>query len=267
MIDPLGIWRGSPDTIWVLISVLRRTSLLTAEGTFLRTLPMPEVSWDDRWRVDQPDIVGPDGVALTLARYAPGTTTWDDGFPLLRFTLAQGEVLGEVARVERTAAVQIRWQGDVFATGSHPMPDPPIISNSPDDRLVRSPTEQRIEATALPTCGSLSSRRTPTPCGSDRSRPPSSRSLGRRPAPSGASGSARCSASPSSRVAWTLTRPGEPTASWYRSRRTGPGRGRPGEPRRAGPVPLERRPVTGKAGIGDRARGRARYVVRDTGGQ
>jgi hypothetical protein len=25
--------------------------------------------------------------------------------------------------------------------------------------------------------------------------------------------------------------------------------------------------VTGKAGIGDRARGRARYVVRDTGGQ
>ena len=53
-------------------------------------------------------------------------------FPILRFTLPEGEVLGEVARLERTAKVQIRWRGDVVATGAYPVPASPIISNSPD---------------------------------------------------------------------------------------------------------------------------------------
>lgn len=86
--------------------------------------------------MDQPDVVGSDGVALALARYAPGVDDWSDGFPIVRFRLPEGEVLGEVARVERTAAVQVRWQGDVVATGAHPMPDAPIVAYSPDGRFV-----------------------------------------------------------------------------------------------------------------------------------
>lgn len=133
---PLGLWRGSPDTIWVMDWMPRRLSLFTADGAFVRTVPMPDVSWAGHWRVDQPDVVGPDGVPLALARYAPGVDNWEDGFPILRFTLPEGEVLGEVARVERTAAVQIRWRGDVVATGAHPMPDAPIVAYSPDGRFV-----------------------------------------------------------------------------------------------------------------------------------
>lgn len=86
--------------------------------------------------MDQPDVVGSDGVALALARYAPGVDDWSDGFPIVRFRLPEGEVLGEVARVERTAAVQVRWQGDVVATGAHPLHGAPIVAYSPDGRSV-----------------------------------------------------------------------------------------------------------------------------------
>lgn len=135
-IGPLGFWHGSPDTVWVQDWVLRRISLFLADGAFVRTLPMPEVSWGERWSVNQLEATGPGWVALALGSYAPGTGTWDDGFPLLRFTLPQGEVLGEVARVERTGMVQIQWKGAVLATGAHPFPDSPIIGYSPDGRLV-----------------------------------------------------------------------------------------------------------------------------------
>lgn len=45
---PLGLWRGSPDTIWVMDWMPRRLSLFTADGAFVRTVPMPDVSWGDR---------------------------------------------------------------------------------------------------------------------------------------------------------------------------------------------------------------------------
>lgn len=47
-IGPLGLWRGSPDTIWVMAWMPRRLSLFTADGAFVRTVPMPDVSWGDR---------------------------------------------------------------------------------------------------------------------------------------------------------------------------------------------------------------------------
>lgn len=135
-IGPLGFWHGSPDTIWVQDWILRRISLFEADGRFLRTLIVPEVSWGDRWQAGSLGVVGPDDVALGLGRYPPEIDDWDDGFPLLRFTLPVGEVLGEVARVERTASVQIKWKGDLIATGAHPLPDFPIISYSSNGRLV-----------------------------------------------------------------------------------------------------------------------------------
>lgn len=142
-VGALGFWHGSSDTVWVQDWVLRRIALFERDGAFVRTVAVPDVNWGDRWSVEQIRAIGPDGVGLALGRYAPGVA-WDDGFPLLRFTLSSGEVLGEVARVERTATIQIQWENEVVASGAHPLPDAPIVSHSSDGRLV-SITERETD--------------------------------------------------------------------------------------------------------------------------
>jgi hypothetical protein len=131
----MGWWGASLDTVWVADLGLRRLSLFTAAGDFVTSYEMPFVQHEGVYSVNQPGTVLSDGSALALAAYTPIVTEWED-FPLLRYDLTQGRVLHELARLERTGTVMIRWQDRGLTTALHPLSDAPLVAFSQDGARV-----------------------------------------------------------------------------------------------------------------------------------
>lgn len=131
----MGNWAGAEDTVWVSDPFLRRVSLFTRDGRFSRSFAIPQVEHEDAFVIDQPAAFTTGGSALSLAKYRSGSTG-QTGIPLLRYDAVTGTVQDEIARVERTATVQIRWQGQSVASGAHPFPDAALIAYAPDGARV-----------------------------------------------------------------------------------------------------------------------------------
>jgi hypothetical protein len=122
----MGWWGSSMDTVWVADLGLRRLSLFTGTGELAATLEMPFVTHEGVYSINQPGAVLSDGSALAVAAYSPIVTEWRD-FPLLRYRLAEGTVVEELARLERTGSVLIRWQERSLTTALHPISDAPLV--------------------------------------------------------------------------------------------------------------------------------------------
>lgn len=126
----MGWWNGSSDTIWVSDEFAGTISLFDKTGTFLRSIRMEPVEWNDEWVVTQPRAIGPGGVGLGLAQYRPGAEAGGP-FPLVSFEVQTGGPIAQLASIPGTDRVQIWWQGETVATGAHPLPDTPIVAYSP----------------------------------------------------------------------------------------------------------------------------------------
>lgn len=124
-----GWWRGTRDTVWVF-DHSGRMNLFTSDGRFVRTVTARGLDYGERFRIDRPGMILPDGRALSLAAYQPGEQEWD-GFPLVRYELGGGSPPMELAEVARTATVQVRWDGAALARSQHPMPDAPLVTFDP----------------------------------------------------------------------------------------------------------------------------------------
>ena len=131
----MGWWGSSMDTVWVADLGLRRLSLFTAAGEFVSSLEMPFVQHEGVFSINQPGAVLSDGSAIAVAAYSPIVTEWKD-FPILRYRLAQGTLVRELARVERTGSVLIRWQDRSLTTALHPISDAPLVTFSHDGERV-----------------------------------------------------------------------------------------------------------------------------------
>jgi hypothetical protein len=131
----MGWWSGNYDTIWVADQMSGNVALFSSEGSFGRSLRVPQVERNDEWVLSHPAAVGPDGVGLGIVQYRPGGGAWER-FPVLAFAMPDGEVLKEVLSISRTDAVQVQWRGEILASGAHPMSDAPILAFSPVGTMV-----------------------------------------------------------------------------------------------------------------------------------
>jgi hypothetical protein len=125
--DRMGWWGSSLDTVWVADVGLRRLSLFTSAGEFVGASELPFVQHEGVYSVNQPGAVLSDGTGLAVAAYSPIVSEWRD-FPLLRYRLAQGTVVQELARLQRTGSVLVRWQERVLTTVLHPISDAPLVA-------------------------------------------------------------------------------------------------------------------------------------------
>jgi hypothetical protein len=141
----LGWWGASKDTVWVSDIGQRRLNLFDARGTFVRSMNMPFVTYQETLTISQPAAVLADGTALQVAAYKATETEWKD-FPLLRYDLANGIGTKELIRLDRTTTVALRDKERIVTTAVHPLSDAPLIAYSPDgsrvavvDRTVTAP--------------------------------------------------------------------------------------------------------------------------------
>jgi hypothetical protein len=126
----MGWWSTAMDSIWVSDLGQRRVSLFSVGGTFAGSIDMPFLEYEEVFTVNQPMAVLPDASALAVAGYAAGVSDWV-GFPLLRYSLPVGRVQREIARLERTSSVVVRWKGEAVSTVVTPFPDSPIVAFGP----------------------------------------------------------------------------------------------------------------------------------------
>jgi hypothetical protein len=127
----MGWWGSSFDTVWVADLGLRRVSLFTVAGDFVSSMEMPFVQHESVYSVNQPGAVRSDTSALALAAYSPLVTDWET-FPVLRYDLAQGRVDEQLAALDRTSSVMVRWQDKPITSTVHPVSDAPLVAFSHD---------------------------------------------------------------------------------------------------------------------------------------
>ncbi len=122
----LAWWMGS-DSIWVEDAALRRFTVLTADGEYVRTFRQEELSYGAAYRIGVVRNFLPDGSRLALTeQYGPEPP---DSFPLVRI---QGNgTIEEILRVSyygNSARLYSERGGGTFG---HPLPSGPLFVFEP----------------------------------------------------------------------------------------------------------------------------------------
>ena len=121
----LGWWMGR-DSIWVQDAALRRFTVLTADGEYVRSFRQEELLYGAALRVGVVRNFLPDGSRLALTeQYGPEPP---DSFPLVR--IQSNGTIEEILRVSQygnNARVQSE-RGGIFA---HPLPSGPLFVFEP----------------------------------------------------------------------------------------------------------------------------------------
>jgi hypothetical protein len=160
-LSAIGWWGGGRDTLWASDFQLRRVSLFSADGTFIRSIPITTPPYQEVMRVSVQTIL-PDGTGLGLPSY-PSRLLADGqirSIPVLRFSLTGGEPEVVVATEPGNRQLALEF-GTGMSFSSQPYGDSPLTAASGEaGRVVvverpaaAQPTDARFRVTALKTTG------------------------------------------------------------------------------------------------------------------
>ena len=121
----LGWWMGS-DSIWVEDAALRRFTVLTADGEYVRTFRQEELSYGAAYRIGVVRNFLPDGSRLALTeQYGPEPP---DSFPLVR--IQDNGTIEEILRVSDYGN-SARLHSENGGFFMHPLPSEPLFVFEP----------------------------------------------------------------------------------------------------------------------------------------
>lgn len=127
----LGWWKGG-DSIWVQDAALRRITILTADGEYVRDFRQEESSYTATYRVTQVDHFLPDGSSVAQAETQFGVEQ-QDSFPVVH---KRGDgTMVEVVRVAEPGNYA-RIHDEEWGVFRHPLPSGPLVAFEPGGERV-----------------------------------------------------------------------------------------------------------------------------------